>query len=323
MDMPLYWVLERQTNFREICRSGITNRSEGYLMRNSDVHIGTVLTIADSDSMGQAGIQADLRTINAFGLHGMSVITAMVVQDALGQEKLMPVAPEIVEMQLDGVFQRMMPDCVKIGTLASTETVQVVVQKIKQYRPKLVVLDPVMFSDSGKALLDKAGKAMMVKQLFPMVTVVTPNLLEAEELVKISKGETFVKEQDAKDGKRMAESISLLFGDQMDKKHAILIKGVYENGEEAQDYLYWFRQFSGKDIQSIVEPQEITTGRKVMEFSFSSRRVERLHTYGADGMLASAIACGLAKGRTVETSVRDAKKYVAGAVCAGFPLGSR
>ncbi len=318
-------------------------------MRNSNSKICTVLTIAGSDSIGGAGIQADLKTISAFGLYGMSVITAVTAQNTQGVQAAVPLAPEIVAAQLDSVFTDIMPDCVKIGMLANAEIAQTVAQKLGQYRPKLVVLDPVMISSSGEELLDQEGKEIMVNRLFPMVTVVTPNLPEAEELVKMSGSKDFAKHmetsrllsedlanrgshdnsyfvrkaapEDKSDRKKMAEAISLLFGNEMDKKHAILIKGGHQDGDEADDYLYWFRQFSGKDVHSIVAPQEIMTGRKVMEFVFPSPRIDNPNTHGTGCTLASAVACGLARGRTVETSVRDAKEYIIGAIRGGIPLG--
>lgn len=290
-------------------------------MRNSDSKICTVLTIAGSDSIGGAGIQADLKTISAFGLYGMSVITAVTAQNTQGVQSVVPLAPEVVAAQLDSVFTDIMPDCVKIGMLANAGIAEAVAQKLEQYRPKLVVLDPVMISSSGKALLDEKGKEIMVSRLFPMVTVVTPNLPEAWELVKMSGNEVLPDGEDMADRKKMAENISLLFGDQMDKKHAILIKGGHQKGEEADDYLYWFRQFSGRDVNSIVAPQEIITGRKVMEFCFPSPRIDNPNTHGTGCTLASAVACGLAKGRTVETSVRDAKEYMIGAIRGGLSIG--
>lgn len=294
-------------------------RRNGAEMRNSDSKIGTVLTIAGSDSIGGAGIQADLKTISAFGLYGMSVVTAVTAQNTQGVQAVYPLVPEMVAAQFDSVFADIVPDCVKIGMLANEGITEIVAEKLAQYRPKLVVLDPVMISSTGKELLNEAGRCVMVEKLFPMVTVVTPNLPEAGVLAGIGKGQK--SSEKIMDRKQMAEAISLLFGNEMDKKHAILIKGGHGSGEESEDYLYWFRQFSGRDANSIVAPQEIVTGRKVMEFFFGSPRIDNPNTHGTGCTLASAIACGLAKGRTVETSVRDAKEYINGAIRSGLAIG--
>jgi hydroxymethylpyrimidine/phosphomethylpyrimidine kinase len=289
-------------------------------MRNSESKICTVLTIAGSDPIGETGIQSDLKTISAFGLYGMSVITALTAQNTQGIQSVNPVAPEIVAAQLDSIFSDVMPDCVKIGMLAEEEIVEVVAEKLRQYQPKLVVLDPVMVSARGQELLSEAGRRLMVEKLFPMVTVLTPNLPEVKELMKMADEKKGTKTETS-DRKEMAEHISSLFGDEMDKKHAILIKGGHMPGNEADDYLYWFCHFSGRDKNSIVVPQETTQGRKVVEFSFTAQRIDNPNTRGKGGTLSAAIACGLAKRRTVETSVREAKEYITGAIRGGLSIG--
>lgn len=289
-------------------------------MRNSESKICTVLTIAGSDPIGGAGIQADLKTIGAFGLYGMSVITAVTAQNTQGVQSVNSVSADIVAAQLDSVFTDVMPSSVKIGMLANEDIVDVVAEKLKQYRPRLVVLDPVMISSTGQRLLSEEGCKRMVEKLFPMVTLITPNRAEAEALVKMSTkdGE---EQTEMSDRRTMAERISVLFGNEMDKKHAILIKGGHFQGTEADDYLYWFQQLSGNDTGSIVVPKEKTTGKKVVEFSFSTPRIDNPNTHGTGCTFSSAIACGLAKGRTIETSVREAKEYITGAIRGGLSIG--
>jgi hydroxymethylpyrimidine/phosphomethylpyrimidine kinase len=160
----------------------------------------------------------------------------------------------------------------------------------------------------------------MVEKLFPMVTVLTPNLPEAKVLMKMAEEKQGIKTETS-DRREMAERISLLFGDELDKKHAILIKGGHMEGKSSEDYLYWFCRFSGKDVNSIVVPQENMAGRKVVEFSFAAQRVNNPNTHGTGCTFSSAIACGLARRRTVETSVREAKEYITGAIRGGLSIG--
>jgi len=303
-------------------------------MREAETDTGIVLTIAGSDPSGGAGIQADIKTIGAFGLYGMSVITAVTAQNTTGVQSVNPVEPEVVAAQLDSVFSDIIPDVVKIGMLANDAIVKVVVEKIRHYHPHLVVLDPVMLSSSGTELLNQAGRIYMAEHLLPMVTVITPNIPEAKELERIAVQiygaqktvqNDLYEQRDIEyvhpEHRRMAERISLLFGSEMDKKHAVLIKGGHLPDKQCDDYLYWFRQFSGRDENSIVAPQEIVEGRKVMEFVFHGERIECQNTHGTGCTLSAAIACGLAKGLSVETSVREAKQYITKAIERGLPIG--
>ena len=126
-------------------------------MRSEGAKTRVVLTIAGSDPSAGAGIQADLKTIAAFGLYGMSAVTALTVQNTQGVKKVVPVEPETVAQQLDAVFTDVMPASVKIGMLANKEIVEVVAEKLRKYQPKLVVLDPILLSTSGHELLDEGA----------------------------------------------------------------------------------------------------------------------------------------------------------------------
>ena len=151
-----------------------------------------VLTIAGSDCSGGAGIQADLKTIGAFGCYGMSVITAVTVQNTCGVKAVYPLEAEVVRQQLEAVCEDIFPDAVKIGMLCNEEIIEAVAQTIEVIRNKPVVqpkivLDPVLVSTSGRALLQPQAKEALQTRLLPLVDLVTPNLAETKVLCRTEK----------------------------------------------------------------------------------------------------------------------------------------
>ena len=141
-----------------------------------------ILTIAGSDSGGGAGIQADLKAITLLGGYGMSVITALTAQNTVGVQGIHEIPARFVERQIDSVLSDIGADAIKTGMLANKEIIEVVSKKIKQYRVKKVVVDPVMVSKSGASLLRKDAQDALIKKLIPLAWVVTPNLMEASVL---------------------------------------------------------------------------------------------------------------------------------------------
>ena len=141
-----------------------------------------VLTIAGSDCSGGAGIQADLKTMTAFGVYGMSVITAVTAQNTTGVYGIQKISGEMVASQLDAVFADIVPAAVKIGMLADGKTAGIVAEKLLQYGAENIVVDPVMLSTSGSRLLDREGVEILVSRIFPMARLITPNVPEAESL---------------------------------------------------------------------------------------------------------------------------------------------
>jgi len=137
-----------------------------------------ILTIAGSDSGGGSGIQADLKTIQSLGGYGMSVVTALTAQNTLGIKSILPVDPDFVALQMDAVLEDIGADCIKIGMLANAGIVRVVAEKIAKHRIEKVVIDPVMSSTNGNILLDERGREALVRELFPLGYVVTPNIPE-------------------------------------------------------------------------------------------------------------------------------------------------
>lgn len=252
----------------------------------------TVLTIAGSDCSGGAGIQADLKTIGAHGLYGMSVITSVTSQNTQGVRGVWPVPAEVVEEQLCAVFEDIFPDAVKIGMMAVRENVCAVADCLEKYRDlkgkrPFVVIDPVLISTSGKTLLDPSAVEVLTKRLFPLADLITPNLPEACSLG----GETI---SSAEDRERVAKELSLQYG------CSVLIKGGHGEGG-ADDFLYNSQSGAGT--------------------WYRSERIENRNTHGTGCTLSSAAACGMAVGKPLEETVEDAKKYLTGAIRDGMELG--
>jgi hydroxymethylpyrimidine/phosphomethylpyrimidine kinase len=246
-----------------------------------------VLTIAGSDSGGGAGIQADLKTMLAMGVHGMSVVAAVTAQNSLGVQGYWELPPEAVAAQLTSVLGDIGVDAVKTGMLASAELVDTVVTGLAGLAAPLVV-DPVSVSKHGDPLLDAAALDAIRARLLPLATLVTPNLPEAAAL----SGVTVTAESDLR---RAAEALLAL------GPRAVLVKGGHlTDSTEAVDLLW------DGDTERVLR----------------SPRFDNLHTHGTGCTLASAIASRLALGDDLPTAVAAAKAYVTGAVAAGFPLGA-
>ena len=141
-----------------------------------------VLTIAGSDCSGGAGIQADIKTITAHGMYAMSAITSLTAQNTTGVYGVMDSTPEILGKQLDCIFNDIFPDAVKIGMVSDKELIKVIAEKLKEYKPKNIVLDTVMVATSGSPLLKPDSVNALVEELIPLATVITPNIPEAEVL---------------------------------------------------------------------------------------------------------------------------------------------
>lgn len=246
-----------------------------------------LLTIAGSDSSGGAGIQADLKTFAAHKTYGMSVITAVTAQNTLGVLGVQNISSKIVEQQLQAVFEDVRVDAVKIGMLSTATIIRTVARALRKYKPKFVVLDPVMVSKSGHNLLDPKAVATLINELLPLATVVTPNIPEAEVL-------TNLKIQYEKD---MELAAKLIYS--KGAKY-VLIKGGHANGS-ARDVLY---------------------NSKTDEFLwFDAERVKTEHTHGTGCSLSSAIAANLANGLTMSKAVAEAKNYVLLGIKHGLAIG--
>lgn len=247
--------------------------------------IKTVLTIAGSDSSGGAGIQADLKTMLANGVYGMSAITALTAQNTMGVTAISEVTPEFLGKQIDAVFTDIFPDAVKTGMVANAELIEVIAERLSFYKAGNIVVDPVMIATSGARLISEEAIAVLKEKLLPMATVITPNIPEAEVI-------SGIKISDNADMKKAADFINKTYG------CAVLLKGGHSIND-ANDLLY--------------ENGRITW--------FEGVRIDNSNTHGTGCTLSSAIASNLAKGYDLKQSVRLAKEYISGALSAMLDLG--
>ncbi len=244
-----------------------------------------VLTVAGSDSGGGAGIQADLKTMLACGVHGMSVLAAVTAQNSVGVQGCWELPVEAVVAQLDSVLGDIGVDALKTGMLASPALVRAVAERLARETAPLVV-DPVGVSKHGDPLLQADAVEVLRTELVPLATVVTPNLPEVEQL-------TGVRVEDEDGLQRAAEAV-LRLGPRW-----VLVKGGHLSGE-AVDLL---TDGSARHV-------------------FRAPRLDNRHTHGTGCTLASAIASRLALGDDVPSAVEAAKDYVTGAIAGGFALGA-
>jgi hydroxymethylpyrimidine/phosphomethylpyrimidine kinase len=264
----------------------------------------TVLTIAGSDCSGGAGIQADLKTITAHKMYAMSVITALTAQNTTGVADIKNVDTDFVQSQLKCVFTDIVPDAVKIGMVTNAEQIEMIAGELRQFDAKNLVVDPVMVSTSGRSLMEPEAVCVLVEQLMPLATVITPNIPEAEVLAEIN----IFSPDDMVNaagiiyrriyGSKPATHNQYSCCHQNEDVHAILIKGGH-CADTADDLLYMGDRY----------------------LWYQGKRIENENTHGTGCTLSSAIACNLAMGYSVEESVKQAKIYITGAIRAGLNLG--
>ena len=245
--------------------------------------IPKVLSIAGSDPSGGAGIQADLKTFSALGVYGMAVPTALTVQNTKGVREVEMVTPRLVRGQLETLFDDIAVHGVKIGMVGTAEIASVIADVLEEFKPPNIVLDPVMVASSGDSLIAADAVDIIKTRLIPMADIVTPNIPEAEKLLRkaVLEMEKSTKEL-------------LLLG-----MKGVLLKGGHLKGEESTDVLA---------TPSLTE-------------SYSAPRILTANTHGTGCTLSSAIAANLAKGLDLKTAVGEAKSYLTGAIKAGDTLG--
>ena len=245
----------------------------------------TALSIAGSDPSGGAGIQADMKTMTMNGVYAMTAITALTAQNTTGVTAIMEVTPLFLQQQLDAVFQDIWPDAVKVGMVSSPELAAVIAQRLEMYAAVNIVVDPVMVATSGSALIQGSAVSLMREKLFPLATVITPNIPEAEALSGLSiHTET--------DMERAAKAIGESCG------CAVLCKGGH-SVNDANDLLYDHGTFTW----------------------FAGKRIQNPNTHGTGCTLSSAIAANLAKGLELKAAIEKAKAYLSGALAAMLDLG--
>ena len=246
------------------------------------------LTIAGSDSGGGAGIQADLKTFQRFGVFGTSAITAVTAQNTRGVTRWEPVSVQMVRAQIDAIAEDLMPAAVKTGMLGNAAIASLVAASVRDHSFPNYVLDPVMVATSGDILLERDAIAVIRNELIPQAALVTPNLHEAAILT----GET-VDDEDAM--ARAAETLVSEMGAQ-----AVLIKGGHlQAGDRVVDILY------DGDVRA-----------------FRGKRIDTSNTHGTGCTLSAAITAQLAKGESMHAAVRRAIDYVHNAIATAPGLGS-
>ena len=245
----------------------------------------TALTIAGSDCSGGAGIQADIKTMSSNGVYAMSVITSLTAQNTTGVADVLNVPPSFLKEQIDCVFTDIVPDAVKIGMVSSCELIDVISDRLIYYNAKNIILDPVMVSTSGSKLMDDGAVSTLTEKLFPIATLVTPNIPEAEILsgMKITDEKSMVIASE-KIGSKYCCSVLLKGGHSINDSNDLL----YADGKH--EWIY-------------------------------GKRIDNPNTHGTGCTLSSAIASNIAKNFTLTESVKRAKEYISGALASGLNLG--
>lgn len=245
----------------------------------------TALSIAGSDSSGGAGIQADIKTMTANGVYAMTAITALTAQNTTGVTGIMEVTPEFLAQQLDSIFTDIRPDAVKIGMVSSSALIHVIAEKLKEYKAENVVVDPVMIATSGSKLISDDAIETLKTCLMPLSSILTPNIPEAEVLAEM-KVET--EEEMILAAKKISETFHCV----------VLCKGGHQLND-ANDLLYRDGEYKW----------------------FHGKRIQNPNTHGTGCTLSSAIASNLAKGYSMDESVKRAKDYISEALEAMLDLG--
>jgi len=238
----------------------------------------TALSIAGSDCSGGAGIQADLKTFSAHGVYGMTVITSVVAENTFRVTDYQEVRMDMIEKQIDDVFEDIPPDAVKIGMLSCCETMLAVAKRLRRWKPRNVVVDPVMYAKNGSALMEESAIRTLISEVVPLADLITPNIPEAEKMTEIE-----IKNHE--DMRKAAECIHAM------GCRGVVVKGGHSEGD-AIDIL-----FDGKEF-----------------FEYPAPRVDTKHTHGTGCTFSSAIASNLALGYPVYKAVERAKEYINAAI---------
>lgn len=257
----------------------------------------TVLSIAGTDPSGGAGIHADLKVFSAHRVYGMAAVTAVVAQNTCGVYAVERVSSSMLEAQLEAVFGDIFPDAVKIGMLPDADAIGVVARSLRKHKPRFVVIDPVMLSSSGHALLDSGMEGLLREAIFPLATLITPNIPEAEIFCGFS--------IDSKERMELAARELALA-----PAAAVLVKGGH---------------FPGAAEGAAAGSGTLTCDDFLLEGGtdrwFTGPRLATKNTHGTGCALSSAIAANLALGYPVGEAVERAKRYLCEALSRGLSLG--
>lgn len=250
------------------------------------IYRGLAMTVAGSDSGGGAGIQADLKTFAALKIFGTSAITAVTAQNSLGVQAIHDVPPEVVYSQMESVLSDFSIGAMKTGMLGNPRTIEKVCEAIRDFNVHKLVVDPVMVAQSGDSLIADEAVSVLIKELLPLSTLVTPNVPEAERLSGVS-----VK--NVEDMVRAASAIAEM------GPVAVLVKGGHLDGDTMVDVLW----LAGKIVR------------------FEGARIETTNNHGTGCTLSSAITAELAAGCDLSTAVERGRSYLRLALENGFKPG--
>lgn len=245
-----------------------------------------VLTIAGSDSGGCAGIQADIKTMSALGVFGMSAITAVTSQNTQGVTYIEELSIKSITTQIKAIYDDLTPDAIKSGMLFSKEIIAAVADILQKENKAPYVLDPVMVATSGAKLLQDDAIDMMIERLLPLADIITPNIPEAE----ILSGMKIENQKDVDEACRIIKNNGA--------KNVIIKGGHFENSQESVDTLY-----DGQNHYEIVSPRIVTK-----------------NTHGTGCTYSSAIASYLAQGFSMLDACKYAKQYITSAIIYGADL---
>ena len=249
----------------------------------------TILTIAGSDTSAGAGIQQDLKTITALGHYALTVTTALTAQNTLGVKRIMAVPNDMLEAQLDAIFEDFHVDAVKIGMIPEQTSAQIIVERLSSLHVP-IVCDPVMVSTSGTPLMSEECRLFVAKNLFPLCTLITPNIPEAKYLAAIStKENSRASSYEAGGGVNEPEAERIGIELAVCYNTSLLLKGGHRNDDSMRDILY------------------MPDGHN---YSFTSKKIETRNLHGTGCTLSSAIACFLADNSTLPDAVRKAKEVI-------------
>jgi len=252
------------------------------------ISLPVVLTIAGFDPSSGAGVTADIKTIAAHACYGVACVTALTVQSTAGVRRVEPVAADLVNDTLEELAEDVAIGAVHIGMLGSGRVVRAVAEFLSRRKLKNIVLDPILKSSSGTDLLDAAGARQLAEKLFPLATVVTPNVDEASALTGLAVGNEEQMRTAAQKLHQLGCAAAIITGGHLDKAIDLL---------------------------------SFTTKRGVEQEIFKSARLRSNSTHGTGCAFATSVACHLALGRGLPEAVMLSKAYVAAAITNAYPLG--
>ncbi len=257
------------------------------MSEQAQANIAVAMTIAGSDSGGGAGIQADLKTFAALGVHGTCVITAITAQNTVGVQQVYPLPPELVAAQIDSIISDLPCHAAKTGMLANAAIIEVVADRVRRYNISHLVVDPVMVATSGARLLLEAAEAIYIDRLFPLAEIITPNAAEASVLLD--------RPVESIDQMRQAAVALCELG-----PRAVVITGGHLS-DNAIDIVY---DSESDNLRELASPKAASAG-----------------THGSGCTFSSAIAAYLAKGSTRLEAIKQAKQFTMQAIEAALPIG--